>query len=116
MKRKQARIQRLWTKPAYGLWLIERDSAARVSHFARPTKLVFEQVRGEAMLLPDPTIEIPETEALDWFAAINLALVESGIQLPREHETAKEIAALREHLADTRSVRDRLLGMAERGL
>ena len=101
------RIQDLFHKAAYGVWIIKRDLQSRTHYIAKPTELFFEKQDRETFILPEPTFEIRAEEALEYAKAFLEAYEKSRLH-NKEPINTKQVEAMSDNLKDLRSVVDRL--------
>lgn len=100
------RIQELFHKNCYGVWIIKRDLQKHISYIVKPTELVFEE-KKDGWVLPDPTFEIRAEEAIDYAKALLEAYEDSRLHNKQPTNT-KQVEAMTENLKDLRSIVDRL--------
>jgi hypothetical protein len=110
----RAHIDRTWDRNGFGLWIYTTDPRSGESQLAKPMALVFEK-HQHGFAAPEPTLSIRREDAPDLLRALQDALSESEIQTSKQERREREMLAIKNHLSDATAVRDRLLGLVERG-
>jgi hypothetical protein len=95
----RARIQRSYQRDGYDLWLVDYDVMGN-GHVAKPITIEFGEARGEAFILPEPTLFLKA----DQLKALAEGIVESGA-LPEDMiRNQRELSAVKGHLEDMRTL------------
>lgn len=97
------RIQKFIHKNTTGIWIMDDRLDEHVTYIAQPVQLRFEKAPDE-FLLPDPTLEMEDMIAAQFFPALADGMEEAGIGELRHKQQEKELAATRAHLSDLRKI------------